>query len=120
MATEADLEGLFVGADHTVEYTDSDDPPTDMSGWTVVLDIRESVTSGTALVSVTGVVSGTYNSTAASNTQKVTFTLTDDNLSASVFTGANPTVYYSIKRTDTGFEQPLRHGKVPFNRVTQV
>lgn len=121
MATEGDLIGLFVGADHVVSYTDSDDPPTDMAGWTVVLDIRKKDTSAApALLSKTGVVSGTYSATVASNTQKVTFTLTDDDLASTVFTGDDWRGRYSIKRTDAGLEQPLRFGKVTIERVTQV
>jgi hypothetical protein len=120
MATAGELIGLFVGADHSVIYSDADDPPTDMAGWTVVLDIRKRDTSASALLSATGVVSGTYSATVASNTQIVTFTLTDEDLAAAIFTGNEWHGRHSIKRTDTGFEQPLRYGDVTITRVTQV
>jgi hypothetical protein len=110
--------GLFVGADMAVEYTDTDE---DMTGWTIVLDIRKADTSADpAKLSKTGVASGTYNVTPASNTQTFTFTLSDDDLAASVFPGDDWTGRYSIKRTDTGVEMPLRYGAVTITRVTQA
>lgn len=120
MATESTLEGLHVGADHQIVYRDSDEPPTNMLGWTVVLDIRKKDTSNDpALLSKTGVVSGIYANTQAMNAQVVTFTLSDDDLAATIFKGEDPTVRGSIKRTDAGSEQPLWYGDVPMNRVTQ-
>ena len=120
MATEADIDGLFVGADHTIIYTDSDDPPSDMTGWTIVLDIRKKDISSTILKQVTGVVSGVYSSTPASNFQIVTFILSDDDLAASIFHGDDPKPRYSIKRTNPSAEQPLRFGTLNLTRVTQV
>lgn len=120
MATEGTLDGLFVGADHSVVYTDSDDPPTDMSGWTVVLDIRKEDTSSASLLSKTGTVSGSYNADPDLNTQKVTFTLSDDDLAATIFTKDDATLRYSIKRTDAGAEQPLRYGDCTIVRITQT
>jgi hypothetical protein len=126
MAIEGELVGpenqvLFVGADSEVVYTDADDPPTDMSGWTVVLDIRKKDTSSDPpLLSVTGVVSGVYANSLATNAQKVTFTLTDSALAATIFKGDDPVLRYSIKRTDPGAEQPLRYGDCPITRVTQA
>ena len=127
MAIEGALEGpegqvLFVGADHEVVYRDATSPAVlDMTGWTIVLDIRKKDTSSDpAKLSKTGVVSGTYSATPATNTQKVTFTLTDDDLAATIFSGDDVTWRYSIKRTNAGSEQPLRYGDVVMNRVTQV
>lgn len=121
MAIEGTLDGIFVGADHEIVYTDATSPLKDMTGWTVVLDIRKKDTSGEPpLLTKTGVVSGVYSATPASNTQKVTFTLSDDDLAATIFKGDDRTLRYSIKRTNTGAEQPLRYGNMVMNRVTQV
>jgi hypothetical protein len=117
MATEAALEGLYVGADHVIEYTDTDE---NMTGWTLVLDIRKSDRAATALLAETGVESGTYNATPASNTQKFSFTLSDDELAATIFTGDEWTGRYSIWRTDAGFEQPLRFGDCTITRTTRT
>lgn len=125
MAIEGELVGpdgqvLFVGADHQVVYTDADDPPADMTGWTVVLDIRKKDTSADPpLLSKTGVVSGAYNADPELNAQKVTFTLSDDDLAASIFKGDDVVYRYSIKRTDAGSEQPLRYGDATIVTVTQ-
>jgi hypothetical protein len=117
---EVALEGLFVDADGSVIYSDVSSPLVDMTGWTVVLDIRKKDTSGTAKLTSTGVVSGAYSLVAGSNTQIVTFTLTSTDLAASVFPGDDWSGRYSIKRTDVGFKQPLRFGDVTITRVTQA
>lgn len=120
MATEAALTGLFVGADQTVTYSDSSDAPPDMTAWTLVLDIRKTDKSGTSLLSSTGVVSGTYNADPDINAQVCTFTLTDDDLAASIFTGNEFEGRYSIKRTNAGFELPVAYGNITITRVTQT
>jgi hypothetical protein len=123
MATEGALvdstsgEGLYVGTDAIVEYTDTDE---DMAGWTLVLDIRPADTTSTAKLSKTGVESGTYHATPASNTQKFSFSLSDDELAASIFSGDDWSGRYSIKRTDPGSEAILRFGAVTIKRVTQI
>lgn len=120
MAVEGELAGLFVGADHEIVYRDQSEPPENMLGWTVVLDIRKTDTSpDPAKLSKVGVVSGVYANTLATNQQKVTFMLTDDDLAATVFAGDDPAMRYSIKRTDPGSEQPLRYGDCTIVRVTQ-
>lgn len=124
MADEATLDGIFVGTDLTLEMVVYTTPAhtacRDITGWTIVLDMRKTDTATTSKLSKTGVVSGVFNSVPGSNTQKVTFTLTDDDLSATVFPGNDPTVRYSVKRTDPGGELILAFGDTPLNRVTQV
>lgn len=117
-------ETLYVGADGLVEltvYADADKTTIqDVTGWTVVLDIRRKDTATTALLSKTGTVSGSFNSTPGSNTQKVSFTLSDDDLAASTFTGDDFEGRYSIWRTDAGYEQPLRYGDCVVKRLTRT
>jgi hypothetical protein len=125
MAIDAALEGLYIGADHSVELTVYTSAALtaiqDISGWTIVLDIRKKDSSPTpALLSKTGTVSGTHNSSPGSNTQKCTFTLSDDDLAATVFTGDEFTGRYSIWRTDAGSEQPLRFGDCTITRTTRT
>jgi hypothetical protein len=125
-ALEEDGQTLIVGTDVSVIYIDravelGTGTPSDMSGWTVVLDIRKKDTSpAPALISKTGTVSGSYSATPASNTQKVTFALSDDDLSATVFPKDDATYRFSIKRTDTGAEMVLRYGDAVLTRVTQT
>jgi hypothetical protein len=85
-----------------------------------LLDIRDADRASTTRLSVTGTVSGVFNSVPATNTQKVRFTLADTDLAASIFKGDDTPLRYSIKRTDNGFEQPLRYGDVTITRVTQT
>jgi hypothetical protein len=124
MATEGALvdsvtgEGLHVGGDFVVEYTDTDQ---DMTGWALLLDIRKKDTSpDPAKLSKVGVASGAYNATPASNTQKFSFAVSDDETAASIFSGDDWTGRYSIKRTDAGAEQVLRAGDVTVKRYTQA
>ncbi len=120
MALELSLEGLFVGADHTVVYADASSPLVDMSGWTVVLDIRKHDTTGTSKFSTQGVVSGSYSATANLNTQVVTFTLSSTDLAATIFPGDDWSGRYSVERTDSGSKQPLAYGDITIIRVTQA
>lgn len=121
MAIEGNLDGLFVGADHQIIYADADVPPTDMTGWSVVLDIRKKDTSSDPpLLTKSGVLSGAYNVDPVTNAQIFTFTLSDDDLSALVFKGDDPILRYSFKRTNAGAETVLRFGDCPITRVTQV
>ena len=130
MAYEGDLEDdgqtIFVGTDVNVVYIDQAvelgvGTPVDMSGWTVVLDIRKKdVSPAPAVLSSTGTVSGSYSATPASNTQKVTFALSATDTSATAFPKDDATYRYSIKRTDSGAKTVLRYGSALINRVTQV
>lgn len=117
-------EGLYVGADHSVEVTvyanAAKTTIKEITGWTIVLDIRTKDTASSAKLTKTGTVSGVFNSSPGSNTQKVTFALSDDDLSSTVFTGNEFEGTYSIWRKDDGSEQPLRYGDVTITRTTQV
>ena len=117
-------EGLYIGADHTVDLTVYSNAGKtaiqDITGWTIVLDIRKKDTAATALLSKTASISGSYNSSPGSNTQKATFTLADTDLAASTFTGDEFTGRYSIWRTDDGSEQPLRYGDITITRTTRT
>ena len=125
MALETTLT-LYVGADASAVYTNYSSSAlttiVEMTGWTVVLDIRTSDTSPNALLSKTGVISGVFNSTPASNTQVCTFTITDDDTDKAIFPAdeANKTYRFSIKRTDAGSEHPLAYGDCTMVRVTQT
>lgn len=119
-------QGLYVGADHSVELFVYSDPAAettilDTSGWTTVtLDIRKKDTAGTVLLTKNGVRSGTFNASPGTNTQKWTFTLSDDDLTASLFTGDEFEGRYSIWRKDAGSEKPIRFGDAVITRTTQA
>jgi hypothetical protein len=123
MPIEGTLDGLYVGADQSVEltvYQDDGETPEDVTGWTTVLDIRKSDTAPAAKLSASGVVSGTYNADPELNTQVVTFTLSATALASTVLPGDDPALRYSIWRTDSGHKMPLRFGSVIFTRVTRA
>ncbi len=123
MAIEGELAGLFVGADARVIYRNYEAngiTPKDMAGWNIILDFRISDLATATLKAVGGVVSGTFNVDPLTNTQICTFTLTDDDLAASIFTGDDTTFRYSIKRVNDGVEAILRFGDAVITRATQV
>lgn len=124
MSIEGSLTGLHVGADHAVVYTNYDTSALttieDVTGWTLVLDVRPTDRSSTALLSVTGIVSGVFNASPALNTQVTTFSLPAALLAKTIFKGDDTPLRYSIWRTDTGFKQPLRYGDVALTRTTQA
>jgi hypothetical protein len=123
MAIEGDIDGLHLGADHTVDLTvyttQAKTVIQDITGWTIVLDMRPSDQSTTAKLSVTGTISGVFNSVPATNTQKVSFAIPRAIITPAIFPGADPSVQCSVWRTDTGSRQPLRHGSAKLTRTTQ-
>lgn len=125
MAIEGTLDGLSVGADHTVIMTiytsKAKTAIQDSTGWTVVLDIRLSdLSTAPAKLSVTGTVSGVFNSLPGSNTQKWSFAIPQALITPAIFKGDDPYLRYSFWRTDTGTRQPLRFGSTTVNRTTQA
>jgi len=113
---------LFVDEDKTitVEVLNTSDVPVDLAGWTIVLDVRSTDTSGTALLTKTAAVTGAYNATRATNTQRAVFTIADTDQPATTFTRTSPAYRYSIKRTDAGSETVLAYGDWSPQRPTQV
>ena len=124
MAIEGAITGLYVGADHeavlTTYTTSAKTAIEDVTGWTIVMDIRTTDRSSTALLSVTGTVSGVFNATPALNTQITTFSLPAALTAKTIFKGDDVPLRASFWRTDTGFKQPLRFGDVALTRTTQA
>ena len=130
MAIERDLvdlvslQGLFVGADASVIYkhyeVDGVTPKT-MLGQTIVLDIRnKDLSPDPALLSVTGVVSGTFNVDPLTNAEICTFTISAAALAKTIFTGDDTARRYSIKRTNSGAGTIYAFGDAIITRVTQA
>lgn len=88
----------------------------DVSGWTVVFDVRLRDNATTALITKTCTVSGSYNATESLNTQYVTAALADTDTKTM---SAPKTYRYSLKRTDTGLEDVLRAGDFVLEKATQ-
>lgn len=124
MSIEGSLTGLHVGADHAVVLTNYTTSALtaieEVTGWTIVLDIRTTDRASTILLSVTGTVSGVFNASPAVNTQVTTFSLPAALLAKTIFKGDDTPLRFSIWRTDTGFKQPLRFGDVALTRTTQA
>jgi hypothetical protein len=106
---------LFVGEDKVqpLELIDLNGIPVDMTGWTMVFDIRKKDDSpDPAILSLVPALTGVYNAVRVTNTQRAVVTFTDDNLN--LFKGSNvtkPSTYrFSWKRMDPGSETVLMRG----------
>jgi hypothetical protein len=123
----SDTDRIFLDTDFTrdVHVKDIDTDSTgatakNITGWTVALDIRTKDSASTAKYAATLSVTGTFNSVAASNTQRARWTCADTDLTTAIF-GANGGTYrYSIKRTDAGAETVLQYGDIVIQRATQI
>lgn len=119
-------ETIFIGEDKNLTFEVLNGPnhptapnaPRDIDGFTLSLVVAASDTAS-AIITVSGTVSGTYNAVRASNTQRVTFALTDTgHLTGSNFTAG--TIYrWSVKRTDAGSETILGRGNWVVQDSTQ-
>lgn len=70
-----------------------------------------------ALLSIDGVVSGTFNANPSVNTQKITVTIPDD----ATDTELQPIrAHWELKRTDAGQETPLAYGRIQLRRAVHI
>lgn len=122
MATTVTIGGngtLFVGEDKTIklELLDAADIPVDMSGWTLLFDVRLKDTSpDPAILSKTPTITGTYNVVRASNTQRAVVALTDTEMN--LFKQKTPPYRHSWKRMDDGSETVLSRGNFAPEKAT--
>lgn len=122
MAENVTLGGdgsLFVGEDKTLtlELVLKSTPTTavDMTGWSMVFDVRKSdIAPDPAIVSHTPTLVGVFNATRASNTQRATVTLSDDDLN--LFRAK--AYRWSWKRMDAGSETVLAWGSFAPQKAT--
>lgn len=120
MATTQNIGGdgvLFVGEDKTFRYENLDgaELPVDMTGWSVLWDLRKSDNSrDPAILSKTLTISGVFNAVRASNLQRGFFTLTDTEMN----TVKARTYRYSYKRMDDGSETVLARGDFAPEKAT--
>lgn len=87
--------------------------PKDVTGWATSLVVRSSDTdTSTATLTASGSVTGVYNATPASNTQRIVVTIADTDIPQyDGATGLTPGTYrYALKRTDDGSEQVIAYG----------
>jgi hypothetical protein len=92
----------------------------EITGWTIILDIRKSLQSPNPLLQATLTVTGVFNSTAASKTQRARWTCADTDLTTAKFGLGGGTFPYSVKRTDAGNEVVLQRGNIVIERATQI
>lgn len=121
-------DAIYLGDDTPIEFTiyaDADETTIlNVTGWNISFAVRKSDRSSTALIekstedSPAGIViSGVFNSSPASNTQKVTVTLldTDSYDPNSPVVELSPGRYrYALKRMDAGSETTLAVGDFEF------
>lgn len=116
MAKET-ADEAFIGTDFQRIFhilNEDEDEALDISGWTLswMLKRKLSLADADALVTKTTgggtvVISGTYNVTPGSNTQRATVTVNDtdtDAASAGIY-------YYELKRMDASLETVLAYGE---------
>ena len=127
MATDATVGGsgeLFADEDKVfrLEVLDSADLPVNIAGWMLVFDVRSKDNSpDPALLTKVPTISGVFNAVRATNTQRATTTVTDDDMHQ--FKGSNlpsgaKTYRYSWKRTDSGSETVLARGDFSPEKAT--
>lgn len=106
---------LFLGEDKALEFTIYNDAETaivNITGWSLSFMIKryKSDADGAALLTKTTgsgiVISGTYNSIPATNTQIATVTILDTETTGL----AEGLAYYELKRMDANFETVLAYG----------
>lgn len=115
MAVESTIGGsgtLFVGEDKVLYFGPlylASDPTVgvDMTGWTMVFDVRKKDNSPDAIVSISPLaLTGVFNVDQSLNTQQAIATLTDDQLNLFQAKGYR----WSWKRMDAGAETVLGWG----------
>jgi hypothetical protein len=115
MATTETIGGdgeLFVGEDKTIRMSI---PSVDMTGWSVLLDVRKSDKSPPpAIFSKTATITGSYNVDPLLSTQKAVVVLTDTELN----TVTGRTYRHSWKRMDDGSETVLSRGPFIVEKAT--
>lgn len=119
MAAEVAVGGegaLFVGEDKTfvLEVLDASDAPVNVAGWTTQLVVASNDLASTLIFDKAGSVTGTFNAVRASNTQRISAALTDDELN----TVKKKTYRYSWKRMNAGVETVLAYGDFIVEKAT--
>lgn len=120
MALQSTIGGngaLFVGEDKTfkLELLTVDSIPVDMSGWTILFDVRRADKSADpAIISKMATIAGAYNAVRATNVQRATVILTDTEMN----TVKADTYRYSWKRMDDGSETVLAWGDFTPQKAT--
>jgi hypothetical protein len=119
MAREATIGGsgtLFVGEDKTLSLAvvDLSGNPVDISGWSILFDVRKLDASTTYIISKTANIAGTYDPVASANTQRAVIILSDDEMN--LFREA--TYRHSWKRMTAGNETVLAWGDFAPQKAT--
>lgn len=95
------------GADGSPEEPDADSVPVNMTGWSILFDVRKSVTApDPAIFSKTASIVGVYNASRALNTQRAVVSLTDTEMNTVIA----KTYKFSWKRMDDSSETVLSYG----------
>lgn len=120
MSKETNVE-LFLGVDHQFEFTILNAGETaaiDVATWTLswMLKRRWSDADAAKLLQKTSgsgiTITGTFNATPGTNTQRVVVTIADEDTDAL----AQGKRYYELKRTDAGFETILAYGALTLKK----
>jgi len=119
---ETHLE-YFLGTDRnymfTVYTSDAKTTIRDVTGYTTEFMVKRRKTDAdsSALLTLSGTVSGTFNASPSVNTQVITVTLVDTATDTEIVEGL---AHWELKRTDAGAEAPLAFGTITFKRAVHV
>lgn len=113
----------WLGTDKNFEFTiytsSAQTTIREVTGYTTsfVVKRRPDDADADALMTLSGTVSGTFNASPGTNTQKITVTIADDATDAEIPPGV---AYWSLKRTDAGSERVLAFGTINLRRAVHV
>lgn len=115
--TEADM--VFIGCDRILDFevlNSAGNAAVDIAGFAIVFDLRDKDASTTARLTKSATITGTYNSSPGTNTQRARVTIADTDLA---WTGIKEKDYrYSLKRTDDGSEDIYCFGTFHLRKAT--
>lgn len=92
----------------------------DITGKTFTFDVRRENKSTTALLSASLSIVGSFNSVAATNTQRLRWVCADTDITTAIFGSNGGTFRYSVKDTTTGVETIVQTGDIVIERATQA
>ncbi len=112
---------LFLGEDKAfvLSVTNRAGIPVDVSTWTIkmLVKLRDSDADASAVLDMTGAVSGVFNADPLVNSQIVTFVALD---TETELLNSTKTYSYSCKRKDDGSETILAYGPFVIERTSQI
>lgn len=111
--------GTDWGYEFTVYTSNARTTCRDVTGYTTNFIIKRSLSDvdASALLSLDGTVTGTFNSDPHANTQRVVVLIADTDTDTEITPGV---AYWELKRTDDGSEEVLGRGEISLRRAAHI